>query len=347
MRKRVVRQIEELLFKNEYVVVPGLGAFLRHTIPSEVDEAKGLIYPPKNSLSFNSSLSQSDGILLQSYVLRYGVSQKKAEALLKEDVEDLIRTIRATGLIRLGNLGKLWINSDGKIEFAPDANHPYTTYFFGYAPVVTLSAKSAQGLLTSEIPDKPAKDVVYLPVNLSFIKYGSVAALFALAFLLFPTLLTDKSLAPSSEPQYQAGFLGQASERVTTNNKEVEQTAPKEMAPVRADKKTEKTEVAGRSLFGLPLLTPEKEGTTPRFYVVIATLRSEDAVKQYLQENRPQDTLPGIGIILTNRTSSSGGTYRVYTSVSDTEAAAHTLMQQLHDSTNTYKDAWVYKYPLS
>lgn len=343
MKKRVIRQIEELLYKNEFVVVPGLGAFLRHSSPAEVDEVKGLIYPPKNSLSFNGSLSQSDGMLLQSYVLRYSISTKKAESLIREDVKDLVGTLRTTGLLQMGSLGRLWMTGEGKIEFAPEANHPFTTYFFGYTPVVTLSPSDAHSLVKKEVPETREKNVVYLPVNLSFLKYGAAATLFVLALLLFPKSLTDKPLSPSEAPQYQAGFFSG-----TPKTKKVE--APFEAVPGTPMEATEKEapkETSGRMLFGLPLLTPDKDGAAPRYYVVIATLRSESAVKQYLEEKHPSDLLPEIGIIHTNRSSSDGGTYRVYTSVSDTPEEARQLMQKLHRENEVFSDAWVYQYPLS
>ena len=343
MKKRVIRQIEELLYKNEFVVVPGLGAFLRHSSPAEVDEVKGLIYPPKNSLSFNGSLSRSDGMLLQSYVLRYGISTKKAESLIREDVGDLVGTLRSTGMLQMGGLGRLWLNGEGKIEFAPEANHPFTTYFFGYTPVVTLAPGDAHSLVKKEVPETPGKNVVYLPVNLSLVKYGAVAALIVLALLLFPKSLTDKPLSPSETPQYQAGFLSGAPEV-----KKVEapvETAPE--TPMEVAEKEPPADTSHKTLFGLPLLTPDKEGTAPRYYVVIATLRSESAVKHYLEENHPSDLVPEVGIIHTNRSSSDGGTYRVYTSVSDTKEEARLLMQKLHQENSAFSDAWVYQYPLS
>ena len=342
MRKRVIKQIEELLYRNEYVVVPGLGAFLRHIHPSEVDEAKGLIYPPKHSLSFNASLSQSDGILQHSYVQKYGISQKKAESLIREDVKDLLQTLRTVGIIQMGSLGRLWINGSGKTEFAPDNNHPYTTYFFGYTPVVTLSGKEAKELLPRELPKKKAKDTVYLPVNLTAVKYGAVAALFILAFLLFPKVLTDKSLAPSQSPQYQAGFLSGVSQKEEVN----EEKLAEPLAATEEAKEALSLTPEMQTLAGIPLLTPEVNEGEPKYYVVIATLRSDEAVIKYIEENRPQDTLKGLGIIHTNRSSSTGGTYRVFASVSGDEEEAEAMMKQLHDSHAEYSDAWIYQYPL-
>ena len=79
---------------------------------------------------------------------------------------------------------------------------------------------------------------------------------------------------------------------------------------------------------------------------MIATLRSEEAVLKYIEEKRPQDTLKGLGIIHTNRSSSTGGTYRIFASVDSDKEEAEIQMRLLHDSHNEYADAWVYQYPL-
>ena len=342
MRKRVIRQIEELLYHNEYVVVPGLGAFLRHIHPAEADETKGLIYPPKNSLSFNAALSQSDGILQQSYVRRYGISQKKADALIREDVSDLSKTLRSIGMIQVGSLGKLWLNGAGKIEFAPDTNHPYTTYFFGYTPVVSLSAKGSRELLPRELPEEKETDTVYLPLNLHLLRYGAVAALLILALLLFPTVLTDKSLAPSQSPQYQAGFLTGVSTEETDQPETVSTPVP---APIET-KAEPAVSHPSETLAGLPLLRPVPDEGAPKYYVVISTLRSEEAVRKFIEDNNPGQAINGLGILHTNRSGSTGGTYRVFTSVSDDKEEAELLMKQLHTLHPEYADAWVYQYPL-
>lgn len=352
MRKRVIRQLEELLYKNEYVVVPGLGAFLRHTIPSEVDDVKGLIYPPKNSLSFNASLSQSDGVLLSSYVKKYGVSQKKAEALLREDVRDLLSALRTHGLIRLGGLGRIWLNSGGKIEFVPDANHPYTTYFFGYVPVVSLSGTKAAPLLINKIPEAPKKDVVYLPINLSVLKYSAAAAILVLALFLFPKSVIDKAFSPSDTPQYPAGFLTSQTHQSTVTKAPTPSSLSSTTMETISENVSPQSETKGLKadtpyLCGLPLFSPEKEGGAPKYYIIVATLRSENAVRQYLEEHDVMATFPNVGIVHTNRSSSSGGTYRVFVSVSENESEARSLLKTIHESHRDYGDAWVYQYPLS
>ena len=337
MKKRVTRQIEELLFREEYVVVPGLGTFLRHILPAEVDEAKGLIYPPKNALSFNGDLSQSDGMLTRSYVGRYGISRKKAEALIHEDVQDLLHSLRASGMIRLGSLGRLWLNGDRKIEFAPDANHPYTTYFFGYAPVVKLSGKAKSEIVTSEIPEKRPKDTVYLPINLSLLKYGAAAAVVILALFLLPSVFPDTGLPAADAPRAEAGFMsGQKSSPETTPATEPAAKAEAEQteAPVSADESS--------TLFGLPLTHAASDNATPKYYVVVATLRSEKAVEKYLTETGVASAFPSAGIITTKGAASGTTTYRIYTSATADEAAARAELRSLVRDHDGYADAWIF-----
>ena len=55
--------IKELLYQHECVTVPNFGAFLTRSMNILIDTDSGLFLPPRKEVSFNSLLSNNDGVL--------------------------------------------------------------------------------------------------------------------------------------------------------------------------------------------------------------------------------------------------------------------------------------------
>lgn len=52
----LAKHIENLLFKNECVIVPQLGGFVTHYVPAHFNPEEGLYLPPSRSVGFNPQL---------------------------------------------------------------------------------------------------------------------------------------------------------------------------------------------------------------------------------------------------------------------------------------------------
>ena len=66
--------ISDLIYRYDCVVVPGFGAFLSQQQPSKSHELSHAFYPPSKQLSFNSQLTNNDGLLANHMVLLEGIS---------------------------------------------------------------------------------------------------------------------------------------------------------------------------------------------------------------------------------------------------------------------------------
>ena len=100
MSHRLAEQITSLLLRHPYVVVPGLGGFIRERIPAYYDEAQSLVVPPKAELHFSQELSHSDGLLEESYATLLGVSLRRARLALEEDIKQLRQALIQDGAVR-------------------------------------------------------------------------------------------------------------------------------------------------------------------------------------------------------------------------------------------------------
>lgn len=324
MIRRLTKHLEQALYIQECVLVPGVGAFLRHNAPASMDLSKGLIYPGHCSLSFNTAIQQSDGYLANRYAMAYGMSYRRATALLEGDVKDLREALKKNGLVQLGVIGRLTQDPRGRISFLPNSDHPFSISYYGLSPVAYLPKSKV-----SQIAPKRTStdgDVVYLPINLRHIRYGAAAAVVALLILLIPTKTITYT---EGIEQFQAGFLPSLSHEKYNQEAKVElANTVKHTAP--------QAEVQERqTISGLPVVTPSDK--LPLYYVVISSLKSPDQVEKYVKRFSPRRTFPDCGILITR-----SGMHRVFTGIYNTAAEAQEALRQVHDHPD-YSDAWVYE----
>ncbi|MAU14768.1 MAG: sporulation protein [Muricauda sp.] len=128
---RIDSYIKELLFDYNCVVVPGFGAFLAHSKSAEIDLATNTLVPPSKAISFNAQLSKNDGLLVSH------ISKEKKlgyEEMLVE-VENIAREwnnrLHQGESIELFGIGKLWHNSEKRIQFQPEEKVNFLTSSFG------------------------------------------------------------------------------------------------------------------------------------------------------------------------------------------------------------------------
>lgn len=115
----IERHIEILLLRNDCVIVPGLGGFLTHHIDAKYDDRDNMFLPPLRTLGFNPKLTMNDSLLAQSYVEAYDISYPEAVKRIEEEINEIRQHIEINGQYELNDIGKLFLNSDGNMEFKP------------------------------------------------------------------------------------------------------------------------------------------------------------------------------------------------------------------------------------
>lgn len=141
------RHIEILLLNNDCVIVPGLGGFVASHVTARFERDENMFLPPFRTLCFNQKLDVNDSLLVQSYSECYDISYPDALSRINDEVEELRQQLQSHGSYELNDLGRLFLNSEGSIEFKPCE-----------AGILTPSLYSLSSFEVKKLAVRPADD---------------------------------------------------------------------------------------------------------------------------------------------------------------------------------------------
>ena len=128
---RLENYINQLMFQNDCVIVPKFGAFISHPTSATINQEDHTITPPHKAVSFNSSLTTSDGVLENKYALEEKVTIENASLQIEEDVKNWTSRLNNGESIVLDNIGTLKNNADGVLNFKPHTTENFLSDAFG------------------------------------------------------------------------------------------------------------------------------------------------------------------------------------------------------------------------
>ena len=134
---RLELYISDLLYRYECVTIPDFGAFLTQRKGAQVHHTTNAFYPPTKELSFNAQLSSNDGLLVK-YIA--DVTKEEYETTLqkvKAAVDTWKKRLDNSEIISLENIGDLYLNTEGKMQFEPSYQLNYLTSSFGLSSFVS------------------------------------------------------------------------------------------------------------------------------------------------------------------------------------------------------------------
>ncbi|MGB5692367.1 MAG: SPOR domain-containing protein [Flavobacteriaceae bacterium] len=131
--------IEELLYRYNCVVVPEFGAFLTQNKPAYIHRPTNTIFPPAKLISFNEQLSSNDGLLVSYMANAEGTSYEEMLKNLLEESKHWMHQLKKGERLGLDNIGELWLNREGKIQFQPNKKINFLTSSFGLNSIITSS----------------------------------------------------------------------------------------------------------------------------------------------------------------------------------------------------------------
>lgn len=149
--------ISDLLYRYNCVVVPNFGAFLTQKQSARISSTTNTFFAPSKSTAFNGQLISNDGLLVshiaESEKESFENTLSKIEVIAKNWKEKLA----AGEKISLKNIGLLWTNFEGKVQFQPSLEVNYLTSSFGLTsfnsiPVTREVLKEEVVVLEEKIP---------------------------------------------------------------------------------------------------------------------------------------------------------------------------------------------------
>ncbi len=115
----VAQHISDLLYRHECVIIPGLGALVSRRLPARHDADSHIIYPPTKHIGFNSSITNSDGLLID-YVSRVeDTDYVDAASAVQNFVLSIKNDLDEKGFAHISKVGQLRNAEFGAVIFTP------------------------------------------------------------------------------------------------------------------------------------------------------------------------------------------------------------------------------------
>lgn len=140
----IERDLHDLLFCHDCVIVPQWGGFLTHYRAARLDEARKVIHPPGKELSFNRHLVRNDGLLADRLAKREGIGFDKATARIDAEVAGWRQSLDRTGRLELPYIGIFFRDAEHNLQFDPDKRSNYLKDAFGLRPLPAVPFEQAR-----------------------------------------------------------------------------------------------------------------------------------------------------------------------------------------------------------
>lgn len=219
----LAKHIETLLVKHNCVVVPGLGGFVTQVQPAHYDEQDGCFVPPKRSVTFNSILSNNDGLLVERYQQYERMSYYTATQHIAEQVVELKKRIQEDGQVELVGIGTLVSNGDYGMKFTPKESGLMTPDLYALEPVFAEPANTRKEVIAPATPTtvlaNGEENKKYYVLRLNKKIVNTLAA--AVVCIMFYFLIVPTGLITDAGPQLASMFPTQVKHNTKVEKKVV------------------------------------------------------------------------------------------------------------------------------
>lgn len=139
------------------MVVPNFGAFLTQKASARINEITNTFYAPTKSISFNEQLISNDGLLVSFIAEAEKTSFEEILTRIEEVTKKWKNQLKTGEKLSLKNIGLLWFNGEGRIQFQPYYEVNYLTSSFGLSsfkpiPVTREVLKEEVETIEEKIP---------------------------------------------------------------------------------------------------------------------------------------------------------------------------------------------------
>lgn len=127
----VKKYISELLEHNDCVIVPSFGAFIKHYESASIHPITHKFTPPYQVIGFNSRLVLNDSLLLKHIALGEQCTDDEAMHHILFFIHSLKQRINKFGFFEFENIGRFFLNKEGKLQFDPELTDHFSGDTFG------------------------------------------------------------------------------------------------------------------------------------------------------------------------------------------------------------------------
>jgi uncharacterized protein YheU (UPF0270 family) len=156
--------IGELLLRNNCVVIPKFGGFISTRKEASIDYEKGIIAAPKKAILFNKQLTNSDGLLINSFALKQGLSYEEAEKSIENQVKIWQQSLNEGERITIERVGFLYLDANKNLLFEQDRFFNLLLQSFGMTQVQFIEEKQVEEIVK---PQETIKPLIVPKISLS------------------------------------------------------------------------------------------------------------------------------------------------------------------------------------
>ena len=321
------RHIEILLLSNDCVIVPELGGFMAHHVEARYDEDDAMFLPPQRTLGFNPQLKLNDSLLVQSYVEAYDISYPEALRRIESEVAELRQHLDNDGFYEMNDLGQLFINREGKLEFAPCEAGILTPEFYGLSsfeikPLVPATVDVVQAEHEKQATLLPLKpENAEITIKMSWVRNAVAVAAALVAFLLMTKPVNEEVQTGLSMSQINLPII-----QKETPKRPTVPVAEIEPAVVKAKEPAPKAEQPAAVKPAVP---------AAKFCIVVASQVSKKGADEFVAKLQAQGYTSARVYLYNNVRRVIIGSYQ-------TEAQAYKALQDVH-ANQELAEAWVFE----
>ena len=127
----VIQAIEALLYDHDTVIVPALGAFVRHDESAQVNVITNEFQKPTSSLDFDPAQREENRLVIEYLMQHDNITEEVARQRIAAFVADGYAKMREGKSLVLEGIGTLSHNALGELVFQPDPTADFNADAFG------------------------------------------------------------------------------------------------------------------------------------------------------------------------------------------------------------------------
>ncbi|MFN5305929.1 MAG: SPOR domain-containing protein [Bacteroidota bacterium] len=180
---QITRLIEELLFANDCVIVPGFGGFVGKAVPANLNRENHTFLPPSKRIAFNGQLTHNDGLLAAALAKAYHIKFEEADARVQSFSRELQNTLLREKQFIFGRIGSFLQRDSLGAQFEPSSDINFLPEAYGL-PVLKLQ------VLSLEKKSEPSEEgIIRMPDEISVNKKNTALRYLASAISIPAAML--------------------------------------------------------------------------------------------------------------------------------------------------------------
>ena len=129
--ERLTAYLNNILLLHDCVILPGFGGFVCRTQSAAIDYENHTVSAPRKVISFNSSLSENDGLFADFIARKERIPYQDALRRLNVLVDNLKRDLEVERKVSLGKVGTLYYDRLSNIIFKQGEGNFFAGAFAG------------------------------------------------------------------------------------------------------------------------------------------------------------------------------------------------------------------------